>query len=149
MSRFETEKCSRCQGTGKFSYCEIYGDTCFKCRGKKLVRTKRGQAALNYLAELLSIDAIDLKIGQVVSYDGKKQVIKDIQKVNGEFKSLVNGIWQDDSENRLNVIFESSSLNCFKTTKFQRIASQNDIDKALNYQNQLTKQGNLKKTKVN
>lgn len=148
MSRFETEKCSRCQGTGKFSYCEIYGDTCFKCRGKKLVRTKRGQAAFNYLVELLSIEAIDLKIGQVISYDGKKRVIKDIKKSEGEFKSLVNGVWQDDSKNRLNVIFDGLSVNCFNTTKFQRLASQDDIDKALEYQSQLTKQGELKKTKV-
>lgn len=25
--------CPRCLGTGKYSYCTLYGDTCFKCNG--------------------------------------------------------------------------------------------------------------------
>ena len=29
--RFET--CPRCLGTGKYSYCTLYGNWCFKCNG--------------------------------------------------------------------------------------------------------------------
>lgn len=25
--------CPRCSGTGKYSYCTLYGNTCFKCNG--------------------------------------------------------------------------------------------------------------------
>ena len=27
------EVCPRCCGTGKYSYCTLYGDWCFKCNG--------------------------------------------------------------------------------------------------------------------
>jgi hypothetical protein len=29
--------CHRCGGTGRYSYCQMYGDTCFECSGKRVV----------------------------------------------------------------------------------------------------------------
>lgn len=29
--------CPRCQGTGNYSYCEVYGTTCFQCGGRKYI----------------------------------------------------------------------------------------------------------------
>lgn len=31
------ETCGRCGGTGRFSYCSMYGDMCFGCSGKSVV----------------------------------------------------------------------------------------------------------------
>src|SRR5207249_1748734 len=42
---FESETCSRCGGSGHYSYCQRYGTTCFKCGGRTTVLTKRGEAA--------------------------------------------------------------------------------------------------------
>jgi len=54
--QFETESCSRCGGTGHYSYCSAHGTICFKCKGsgKQLsragARTKdRVQAAFSEL----------------------------------------------------------------------------------------------------
>ena len=57
----ETETCSRCGGSGNFSYCQRYGTMCFKCGGKKIVLTKRGAAAAAHLTTLRSKrgDALD------------------------------------------------------------------------------------------
>lgn len=30
---FEQTECTRCGGSGHYSYCEMYGTTCFKCGG--------------------------------------------------------------------------------------------------------------------
>lgn len=29
------EECTRCGGSGRYSYCQMYGDRCFKCRGSR------------------------------------------------------------------------------------------------------------------
>lgn len=44
---FEIETCSRCGGTGHYSYNQMDGTRCFKCHGKKVVYTKRGRAAFD------------------------------------------------------------------------------------------------------
>ena len=31
------ETCRRCGGTGRYSYCQMYGDTCFECSGAGVV----------------------------------------------------------------------------------------------------------------
>lgn len=68
--RFERETCSRCGGSGNYSYCQMYGSTCFKCGGKKEVLTKRGAAAMAHLKTLRSKSASELKIGDRVYHDG-------------------------------------------------------------------------------
>ena len=67
--KLETETCSRCHGSGTYSYCYRYGSTCFKCAGRKVVYTKRGLAAANYLAGLRSKRAADLVPGDQVQID--------------------------------------------------------------------------------
>ena len=46
---FENKTCSRCGGSGKFSYCSMYGSVCFKCHGDGVVLTKKGRAAQVWL----------------------------------------------------------------------------------------------------
>jgi hypothetical protein len=51
---FESQTCSRCGGSGQYSYCPSYGTTCFKCHGRKEVLTKRGNVAQNFYNQLSS-----------------------------------------------------------------------------------------------
>lgn len=68
---FETETCSRCAGSGSFSYCQMYGSTCFKCHGKTKVYTKKGLAAIAYFHSLNPTVRMDqVKIGNRVNIDG-------------------------------------------------------------------------------
>jgi hypothetical protein len=39
--------CTRCGGSGRYSYCTAYGSTCFKCSGNKLQLTVPTKAELN------------------------------------------------------------------------------------------------------
>jgi hypothetical protein len=68
--RLERETCSRCGGSGHYSYCSMYGTRCFKCAGKKEVLSKRGAAAMAHLKTLRSKRAGDLKVGDRVWHDG-------------------------------------------------------------------------------
>lgn len=63
---FETETCSRCGGCGRYSYCQMYGDTCFKCHGKGKVYTARGQAAKLYYNSLCSLTLDKLEVGMEI-----------------------------------------------------------------------------------
>lgn len=63
---FETEICSRCGGSGKYSFNLMTGDTCFKCRGKGNCYTKRGQVAIDYYRELLKVPVTELKVGDLI-----------------------------------------------------------------------------------
>lgn len=63
---FEICICSRCGGTGNYSYNQLTGTRCFKCNGVKAVYTKRGRAALDYWRSLRSRPVEDLKIGDVI-----------------------------------------------------------------------------------
>jgi len=65
-TELERVTCSRCGGTGTYSYCQSYGTTCFKCAGAKRVFTKRGAVANDFLISLLSKQASQLQVGDKV-----------------------------------------------------------------------------------
>jgi hypothetical protein len=45
---FELRACTRCGGSGRYSYCTMYGDRCFKCGGTGWIHTAK--AAKQYAA---------------------------------------------------------------------------------------------------
>lgn len=63
---FESINCSRCGGSGKHSWCQQYGDTCFKCHGQGETLTKRGRAAQVHLNSLRTVRADSVMIGQLI-----------------------------------------------------------------------------------
>jgi hypothetical protein len=69
-SLFESKVCTRCGGTGNFSFCPRYGSTCFKCHGAGDVLTKRGAATQKYLNELRTKKASDFIVGDVIKCTG-------------------------------------------------------------------------------
>ena len=34
-------ECPRCGGSGTYSYCTMYGNTCFKCNGLGFIRNRK------------------------------------------------------------------------------------------------------------
>jgi hypothetical protein len=67
----ETTCCSRCGGSGSYSFCTAHGTRCFKCGGKKRILTKRAAIARDYITSL-RVDtkpASELALGDVVKYD--------------------------------------------------------------------------------
>lgn len=66
---FETKTCSRCGGTGKFSYNLMHGDMCYGCRGTGIQYTKRGKIARTFYEDSLKIPASELKVGMGIKED--------------------------------------------------------------------------------
>lgn len=67
---FELEVCSRCGGGGKYSYCQEYGDKCFKCHGTGHVLTKRGAAAKAFYKRLCTVPAASIVVGDYIEATG-------------------------------------------------------------------------------
>jgi hypothetical protein len=66
---FENVPCSRCGGSGNYSYCQMHGTTCFKCGGAGATLTKRGKLAQNWLTEKRKVPVSALKIGDEFWFD--------------------------------------------------------------------------------
>lgn len=63
---FEMMTCSRCGGSGNYSYCQMYGSRCFKCHGKGVCYTAKGFAAASYYAESLKVPASTFVVGDLI-----------------------------------------------------------------------------------
>lgn len=48
---FETTDCSRCGGSGTYSWCQRFGDKCFKCSGRGIQLTRDAVRARELHAE--------------------------------------------------------------------------------------------------
>lgn len=97
----ETQTCTRCHGSGQYSYCPGYGTTCFKCAGTKETLTKRGVMANRYLLSLRSKSAGELKVGEVIWSAGVPghiksgwHTIKEILPYEDKGRYVVNGVEQ-------------------------------------------------------
>lgn len=71
MSRpiFENVVCSRCNGTGKFSFNMMHGSKCYGCGGVGCTLTKRGRVALSFLDDLRVAQADEIKVGDLIKWD--------------------------------------------------------------------------------
>jgi mono/diheme cytochrome c family protein len=67
---FENVTCSRCGGSGHYSYCQMYGTTCFKCHGDGKTLTKRGAAAQSWLNAQKRKPGSEVKVGETIMIDG-------------------------------------------------------------------------------
>jgi DnaJ-class molecular chaperone len=63
---FENVTCSRCGGTGSYSWCQMYGSTCFKCAGSGSTLTKRGHAAQVWLNARKKVPTTSINVGDRV-----------------------------------------------------------------------------------
>lgn len=137
----ERETCSRCSGSGKHSYCQQYGDRCFKCLGKGVVLTKRGQAAADYLRTLRSCRADQLKPGDSFSYlcsfSGKNEKLT-VESVTTKQDGCI-----DISTDKL-ILLSISPNSLFQLNVNQETWSATLIQ-ALEYQSTLTKSGTPRK----
>jgi hypothetical protein len=68
-SGFELMTCSRCGGSGNYSYCQSYGTRCFKCAGNKVCYTAKGKAAAEFYAASLKVPASTLVVGELIQID--------------------------------------------------------------------------------
>lgn len=145
-THFETVVCSRCGGSGHYSYCSMYGTTCFKCSGKGNVYTDRGQAAKVWFEEHLSKPAKELQLGDKIYVDvffnrGWSKVTEI-----GPDTTLYNGAIRPDYlyvQTEIGGQYISGDTLC----RVAHTAEQKQavLALALEYQASLTKQGTVRK----
>lgn len=146
-TEFEHEVCSRCGGTGNYSYCQMYGTTCFKCHGRKSVLTKRGEAAVAYRNELRKFPVEQIQAGWLKYYDGfmggKRGWHKVIEVRNpGTSGRIVDGV----TIYGVDVVTEACTFGYDHRAVISDVAPsleylKETTAKALAYQDTLTKQG--------
>lgn len=77
---FEKRECTRCGGSGRFSFTPEYGDKCFKCAGNTTILSTAGSRAFRALEDLLeerlSKEAQDIKQGDLVWFEKAKDGFK-------------------------------------------------------------------------
>ena len=90
IDRFESQPCSRCGGSGSYSYTSEWGSTCFKCGFRKgepgtgYQLTKAGAAAREawIAANTTTKPAADVQVGDVIApyNDSRRYTVTDVQR---------------------------------------------------------------------
>lgn len=140
----ETQPCSRCGGSGEYSYCQMYGRMCFKCSGNGRQLTKRGRVVAAWIKEQRSIPA-----GQV--HAGQRVIVEDFFK-GKTVTFTVTGTVRDMEEERNGYIPTISlhsqygahfGLDC--TIKVLKVITPELRERARTYRDSLTLQGKPRK----
>ena len=163
-TKFENETCSRCGGSGKYSYCQMYGDRCFKCAGAGYTLTKRGAAAATYLDKLRTIPLSSLKVGDTIkansmtnngqsfSFSAKVTAIEPATPV--KHGTMVNGVWEYQDIPYTIISLHSSKYGDSGSSmpsdgSVKLVTTPEQVSKAIEYQSTLTKTGMPRKRKAN
>lgn len=147
-SVFETCTCSRCGGSGNYSYCPMYGTMCFKCVGAGRVLTKRGVVAQAYFTQLCTVLVTEIEVGDVVKVDWGNgwAKVESIGFSDSKYKDK-DGEWQSYYEIKTN----KGNIGTFPHSTIRKGQSVGDkakkIQQALDYQASLTKLGKVSKNK--
>jgi hypothetical protein len=153
---FERETCGRCGGSGHYSYCQMYGTTCFGCGGSGQRLSKRGTVAASWLRERLTMDVTEVKAGDTVFLPGctvggtpyeRKHRIGGVAE-GQPYRIKCEGEWVE----RRTIAFtghDGSDLGSFgEGIKVRRLATADEAAEALAYQATLTKTGTVRKRGV-
>ena len=84
---FETRECSRCGGSGRYSFNQIHGDMCYGCHGKGRQMTKRGIAAREIWMEIArpTIPVTDVKPGMKLYVEGwSKRGAAEVESIEND-----------------------------------------------------------------
>ena len=127
---FETTTCSRCGGSGKYSYNQYDGDRCFGCAGSGITFSKRGAKARTKFYESIQRHVSELQPGMKIRENGKWWTIKSIEHV---------GLNSPD-EVRVNIQCYGILISASSTLTGGTIEEINaKLDEAIVYQNTLKK----------
>lgn len=147
LTDWERVTCSRCGGSGQYSYCQMHGSVCFKCGGAKRVLTKRAQVALAWLRSKRATRVADLQVGMLIKVEGtpgisatKNCVLREItQSKSSCIAGNVQRFYIDLVFDHITLgVFNDSTVEVIPSTEAERVAQVRD---AIAYQNTLTKTG--------
>lgn len=146
---YETETCSRCGGSGHYSYNQLTGTRCFKCDGAKITLTKRGWAAKQYMDELRAQPLAEVKVGDFIYWGQKGRCLVTAidEPTPSGVKTLRNGEWIPQMHV---VIHGRDGFKCGHglNAVFRRPITDEMVEQVAAYQENLTKAGKPRKRPV-
>jgi len=141
---FESAYCTRCGGSGKFSFNLINGDRCFGCGGQGVQLTKRGKAAKAFYIESQQVSVADLKPGMFVwdDFPGKTPKFLEVLSVaQSRSCSIVNG----ERIPYIDIVTRRGTHGVYPSSKVRAVRDEEQrkaqVAAALAYQATLTKTG--------
>lgn len=86
----EIKVCSRCGGSGKFSFNLMHGSRCYGCGGTGYQYTPKGKAAKAFLESLMQVPTSSLQPGDLVKANGLsgRKFMRVLEVKFGPAKSL-------------------------------------------------------------
>jgi hypothetical protein len=143
---FEIKTCSRCGGSGHYSYNQMHGSRCFGCGGDGVQYTKRGRAAREFWVASETVTAGEVQVGDRV-IDGRTKF--NVAAIETGFSG--HRILQDGTHEPMAfVAFTSMQGNRFSycpgiKVRVRRADAAEKLAAALAYQDTLTASGTPKK----
>lgn len=153
---FEHETCSRCLGSGEFSYCQMYGRTCFKCGGSGWQLTARGKAAQKFFSDQKVAPVMEIKVGDWIEcHDITSTYVVKVTSCGWSERCK----WKDSDTGEMKPYYSISGINpksqktgglhAFENSTVKRaytkLERRQKIEEALAYQATLTKAGKPRK----
>lgn len=144
QTMFESAYCTRCGGSGKFSFNLKDGNRCYGCSGSGVQLTNRGKAAKAFYIESQQMSVVDLKPGMFVwdtTIGRASKFLRILSIEPSQAYSISNG------ERHYYTDIKTSRGTCgvFATSKVRAVEGeeqrQAQIAAALAYQASLTKAG--------
>lgn len=145
---YETETCSRCNGSGHYSYNQMTGTRCFKCHGNTVVYTKRGSAAVKFAEELRSLPVSEISVGDRIYWGkGGRITVTAISEPHESGVSVVrDGKWVPCMQITLTGKTLTRAFNIDDTVR--RGWTQDMVDQVERFQTNLTKAGKPRKKAI-
>lgn len=161
---FEKQTCTRCGGSGKFSWNAKDGDRCFGCGGSGETLTKRGAAAAKFYRESVTVPVTQIQVGDLIAetavtmgggvYSTKVRVVELIAEhengysvVNGEkVPNVYIGFVAETAkgEKIRSYVFKDTTVRKY----FPKEENDQKISAALAYQETLTQAGTPRKVRA-
>jgi excinuclease UvrABC ATPase subunit len=143
---YETECCTRCYGSGHYSYNQITGTRCFRCAGAGVTFTKRGKAAKDFALSLAVVNGSEIKIGDAIRLEGKGKITVQSIEIS-ERRSFYKfaGDLEFPMKKIITVVGKSFSREFYADKEYKLFLTADQIEEVLVYQKSLTKAGKPRK----
>lgn len=149
---FEHIACTRCLGTGTYSFNLMHGNRCYGCGGTGYQLTRRGRTAQAYLDSLRKKPATEVKVGDLIEFEHLTSAWSTVQvtarveaiepdTLNGNGRFILIGTRAKTGERMEMHCVPKSEVRLGFTAEGKKALR----EKALAYQATLTKSGAVSK----
>ena len=156
-TQFESKECSRCGGSGHFSFNLMHGTMCYGCHGTGVQYTKRGLAAKEYFRNLMMVPVEELQVGQAIQMFIHDKFFKPITllELDEEYNLFKKGLSGYSVGHEKDMLYYvqvqgGSGRSVYPGTKFRIYQTDEEkkikFQEALRYQETLGVNGKPKKT---